>query len=211
MARPHAFKVTTRGTYLGLKINSTSQMFARLIKEASYDSRDAFMADVMPIMEERFKELVPKYREQLAKGTTALGQDPLVNVQGGAKAKGLGEYESTFHHSGKNRHRPHNDIPDPLTRLVSEKGMSVKIKKTRDTFTMESTFKNTRSASLNFHLNMPKVPKASTLARRLDQTCLPFIRNGWFAELTNIYAANAAYSMSVTLAKYLENRDSVKK
>lgn len=203
--KPHAFKVVTQGTYLGVKINTTSNMFARLYREASYESREAFLKDIMPIMEERFKEILPKYRDQLVRGTTAFGQDPLVNVRGGATAKGLSEYESTAHGS----HRPHRQIPDPLTRLVSEKGMSLKLKKVRDTFTLESTFKNTRNSYINFHSSMPKVPRASTVARRLDATCLPFISDGRFAELTEIYAANAAYSMSLTLAKHFESREKV--
>lgn len=206
MARPHAFKVRTSGTYLGVKINSTSEMFSRLFKDASYTSRDQFLKDIMPVMERRFKELVPKYREQLVKGTTALGQDPLVNVTGGTRAEGLASYESHAHGS----HRPHRQIPDPLTRLVSEKGMSVKIRRVRDTFQMQSNFKNTRSAFINFHTDMPKVPRASTVARRFDETCLPFIRSGRFGVLTEIFAANAAYSMGVSAAKFFEDREAAR-
>lgn len=202
-----AFTVTTKGTFLGVKVNTTSPMFARLIKNASYTSRDHFLKDVMPVMEARFEELVPKYRDQLVRGATAFGQDPLVNVQGGATAEGLGSYESYAHGS----HNPHKQIPNPLTRLVSEKGMKVSLRKVRDRFELKSEFKKKRTAYINFHNNMPKVPKPETVARRFDQTCLPFIREGLFGELTEIYAANASYSMAYTLAKYLEDREATRK
>ena len=206
MAKPHAFTVRTSGTYLGVKINSTSEMFARLFKNASYNSRDQFLKDIMPVMEKRFKELVPKYREQLVKGTTALGQDPLVNVTGGTRAEGLASYESHAHGT----HRPHKQIPDPLTRLVSEKGMSVKIRTVRDTFQMQSNFKNTRTKYINFHHKMPNIPTAAKVARRFDETCLPFISSGRFGALTEIFAANAAYSMGVSVAKFFEDREAAR-
>jgi len=198
----HAYSVKTKGNYLGVKINTTSKMFSKMIKDASYDSREAFLKDVMPVMDKRFREILPKYRAQLIKGTTAFGGDPLLNVKGGKRAEGLASYESKAHGS----HRPHKQIPDPLSRLVSEKGMSIKLKRVRDKFELKTNFKRTRRHYINFYKTMPSLPRASTVARRFDETCLPFIRSGRFEELTEIYAANAAYSLSMAVIKHLNDR-----
>lgn len=201
-----AFRVTTRGTFLGVKINTSSTLFASEMADACYSSRAQFLKDVMPIAEKRFKELVPKLRVQLSTGVKNIRNDPFVNVQAGQRAMGLGEYESKSHGS----HRPHKDIPDPLTRLVSDKGMSVNIKRVSDRLELHTKFKDSRNGLLNFHSSMPKVPRASTLARRLDETCLPFIRDGRFDKLLEIFGANASHSILWAIDKLLKDRNATK-
>jgi hypothetical protein len=197
-----SFKVRTRGTFLGIKINTSSKLFANEMAKACYSSRQEFLKDVMPVAEARFKELVPKLRVQLSTGVANISGEPLVNVQGSKRVEGLGSYESKSHGS----HRPHKDIPDPLTRLVGERGMSVHIKRVSDRLELNTNFKNTRNGLLNFHGSMPKVPRASTLARRLDETCLPFIRDGNFEALLEIFGANASYSILWAISKIYTDR-----
>ena len=207
------FEVKTQGKFLGKKIKysrrrdyskstsvTTSMTMNTVWDEAIFaalpTTTKAMLSRVTPIMFDRLKELDPKMREMLIKGSSNLSKE-LTDIGSIKRVEGLANYESTDHGT----HRPHKDIPDPLSRLVNNKGLRIVFKKKANRFTILSDFKNTRNGLINFHNKMRKVPRASTLATRLDQTCLPFVRSGLYGDLMEVLAANAAYSMAVAIRK----------
>jgi len=48
-----------------------------------------------------------------------------------------------------------------------------------------------------------KIPRISTVARRLDETCLPFIQSGRLGDLMEAWAANSALSVVIAIRREL--------
>jgi len=152
------FSIKVSGTLFGIKVNTTGPEISRILRNSGL-KRNTLLKKIMGLFKERLNKRLPKLKEQLQKG-----------VQG---AKGTQWFESTSHES----HGPHITIPNPLSRIV-EKGMRFNLTTRKDKISVSAQFYNRRDSYINFHTKMKRVPRISTVAERLDATCLPFWSNG---------------------------------
>lgn len=171
MSKPD-FSVKTYGTFIGIKVNSSGTDISRAMKITKF-SRSYILNKLRPLFKQRLENRIPKLIEQLQRGIQGL--------------PGTRQFEKTSNEFG---HRPHRDIPDPLSRIVAF-GTSYKLKAKKDRLEVEIKPYNNRDGKINFHNKMPGVPRISTVWNRLDATCLPFFTKGYH---TDIYVAWLGYS-----------------
>jgi len=157
MSKPD-FKVTTTGTFFGIKVNTTGGYLSKILRRSDF-KRDGLLKKIMPLFTKRLQKRIPKLKEQLMNG-----------LQGSI---GTRRFESSV----RGTHKPHRDIPDPLSRII-EKGTSFKLQTKKDRLQVLIKPHDRRNGYINFHGKMSKVPRISTVANRLDATCLPFWSNG---------------------------------
>ena len=158
------FKISARGTFFGIKINTTGGEISRAMR-ASGLKRDQLLRRIMKLFRPRMEKRAKQIAEQLQKGIQEL--------------MGTEKFESSSHGS----HSPHVTIPNPLSLIVS-KGMRVDLKFKKDRISVSQKIYDRRDSNINFHTKMKVVPRISTVAQRLDATCLPFWRKG---HATRIY------------------------
>lgn len=188
------WSVRMNGSFMGIKVNVSSKNFERSYKRLASlmsISKQELLRDLMKLFKRRLEKRVPKLIEQLQDGVQGL--------------VGTREFESVGRHSGKFKHRPHQQIPDPLTRIV-ERGTRYLVTAKRDRLRLDMRVYNTRRTALNFHTDMPKVPRISTVWSRLDATCLPFVKEGHRDAIIERWLFNSGISLQSELMKYVKDR-----
>ncbi len=199
-------KITTKGNLLGVKVNTTGAVMRDIFRKSGITDRGAFLARVMPIARQAMRDRVPVLRQNLVQGVTvgrAGQQARAVDMPIGQKVEGLAQMEMTAgkHHGAQHRHKVHQSFTNILTRLA-EDGLSIMVTGQGDQINLVNFFGDRRSPRINFHRYMDDVnPRISTVARRLDETCLPFIQNGRLGDLIEAWAANSTLSILVAINK----------
>lgn len=179
--------VKTRGTVMGIKINTTGTDLRALRKAMS---RQEIVRDVKKIFRDRLKGRIPMLREQL--------------INGIAGYVGTKEYESTGHGS----HKPHYDIHNPLTLLMGPRVLLIRMDKGKsDRIEVSTSFSNRVVKGINFHWSMGgKTPSASFIAQRFNDTCLPFIKDGHFGDIFGEWGENNKISFEWAIELYMRDR-----
>lgn len=170
MSKRAASPVSCRvsGDFLGVKVhtsnNSVRSSMAYVNRRINFSNARLFR-ELKTIFNERFRKRIPKLKHQLRFGYKGLF--------------GTLQLESRPHNHDRpqSNHRPHIQIREPLGRIV-DRGMSFKLEGKKNTYGVRMKVYDSRNSALNFHSDMSKVPKTSTVWRRLDATCLPFVEDG---------------------------------
>ena len=58
-----------------------------------------------------------------------------------------------------------------------------------------------------YDIEQGKVPRMSTVARRLDATCLPFLQNGMFADILDSWGLGTSIGFQYAVISYFEDRE----
>ena len=191
MSRPVAFSVKITGNFLGLKVNTSSNDVRngwRRILRRQPMSREALLRDLRPLFKRRMEKRIPKLIRGLTRGIR--------------DAQGTMRMEETFHGS----HKPHRQIRNPLTRIV-EQGTTYKAFIRGDKIGVDIRVHNTRRRNINFHTDMKKVPRVSTVWNRLDATCLPFVTSGNRDKVVQRWLEYTKIGLAQDLKTYFTNRD----
>jgi hypothetical protein len=199
-------KITTKGNLLGIKVNTTGAIMRDIFKKSGMTDRSAFLARVMPVAKQAMRDRVPALQKNLVQGVT-LGrfgyEARAVDMPIGTKVEGLAKMEMTagLHQGANHRHKVHKSFTNILTR-IAEYGLSIRVSGDSDLINVASSFSNRRDKRINFHQYMDdSIPRASTVARRLDETCLPFIQSGRLNDLIEAWAANSTLSILTAIHK----------
>lgn len=187
-----SFKVKTTGTFFGIKVNSSGTTFATAMKRASM-SRGQLLNKLRPMFRQRLKNRLPKLISQLQNG-----------VQGRI---GTVAFELQSNDSG---HKPHKHIPNPLTRIVKD-GTKYTVTAKKDRLFVDIKIKNNRSRNINFHNKMKKTPKTSTVALRLDATCLPFYEEGHHTAIYEYWLDWSRMGLYKVVEDFMRGEDNSKK
>jgi hypothetical protein len=181
------FKVTTKGNLLGVKVNVTGAYLGKLFRNAPTSNKKLM------------RGLMPLYREVLKGRTKKLSS---IMVLGGRGVTGTKAFEST----PTKGHTIHKQISDPWSRLMGDRSLKVTIKTSASKLNISVGFKNTRTRTINFHNDMKKVPRASTVAARLDATCLPYIRDGHMAKALELWSEGTTKTLAWATTYFFEDR-----
>jgi len=226
-SKPASLAISFNGDFLGIRVNTTGAVMADILRRSGCTSRQAFLDRVMPVVRQAMDRRTLKLRDNLIQGVTVAG---LGTGQGivseGAQARrsvqGLSQMEMTAgRYPGSNHpHQPHKEIPDILSRIVNQ-GLSIKTASSGSSFNLSVSFYNSRRSSVMFYSKRTfyketvsngdrqgamvrnKIPRISTVARRLDETCLPFIQSGRLGDLMEAWAANSALSVVIAIRREL--------
>ena len=157
------FVVKTQGVFFGLKVNTTGTNFAKLMRKTPM-ARPSFLKVIMPLFATEMRKKRIGVRRRM--------------VNGYQKAMGTRQFESTAHGT----HKPHEWIPDPLSRIFgSSRYMHYGVFVSGDKLQVSMKLRNggqMRARSINFHIDMERTPRVATVLSRLNETCLPYIREG---------------------------------
>lgn len=190
-----AITVRTKGTYLGIKINTTGMRYKRQIASIG---RGKVVKDLKKKFKEHIRKRIPKLRIQLRdgfKGGRFRGED--------LSSMGASKFEMT----PKKGHKVHEDVPNIWSRLVSERGMFIRMTGQTDKIDLNMGFYQNRDSSIRFfNTKSGKIPRASTVASRLDETCLRFISEGHFAKVVNNWARLNMFGFYSEIDKYFKGK-----
>lgn len=226
-SKPASLAISFNGDFLGIRVNTTGAVMADILRQSGCTSRQAFLERVMPVVRQTMDRRTLKLRDNLIQGVTVAG---LGTGQGivseGAQARrsvqGLSQMEMTGAHypGGRSPHKPHKEIPDILSRIVNH-GLSIKNLPAGSSYNLSVRIYNSRLSAVMFYekrtfykeivsdgdregvIVRNKIPRASTVARRLDETCLPFIQSGRLGDLMEAWAANSALSVVIAIRREL--------
>ena len=182
-----SFEYTSRGVLFGVKINRRGPNFKNALKGAIPTGK-AFLDDMSKLLRNRVESRIPLLKENLKQG-----------VPGGI---GTIEFESTSH----GKHRPHKDIPNPLS-LIIDHGMKYWVFGRLGEIKIDVSVYNTRKRQINFHKKMGKTPKVSTVLKRFDETCLPYIQSGNMGKISDYWTTNTFRAFNRDLNKYIKNKN----
>lgn len=185
-----AISMKISGQFLGVKVLTSHRDVRNVIRymnrKTSYRSRD-LLGELRPLFNERIKKRIPKLKEQLRFGIR----------------NKLGAYQLE-QRVGKN-HRPHEQIREPLGRIIN-RGMSFQLVSVSNSFGLNIRVHDSRNGQLNFHNNMPRTPRTSTVWSRLDATCLPFVREGYQEEIYKTWLEYTARTLLKDLERHLQGK-----
>ena len=191
MSRPkRPISVRMTGTYFGVKINTSSNEVRnawRSINRRAKMSRSSLIRDLTKIFKSRLERRIPALRRQL--------------VMGVRDARGTRFFEESSHGS----HQPHRQIRNPLTAIV-ERGTAYKVNVKGDKVVVDVRVHSTRRRSINFHTDMKKTPRISTVWSRLDKTCLPFVSDGHRDKVIQRWLEYSQASLTKDLRAYFLDR-----
>ena len=188
MSNRLAFSIKTYGTFMGIKVNTTNKDFTKAMRISGF-SRSRILNTLRPMFKKRLENRIPKLIEQLRNGVQGL--------------PGTKVFESRSNEFG---HRPHRDIPDPLSRIV-QFGTSYKVVGKKDRLEVKIEPHKSRNANINFHNKMSKVPRISTVWSRLDETCLPFYTEGHHTDIYEYWLAWSRMGLYSVLYDFMNGID----
>ena len=193
-------EVQTRGRLLGYELNTKDLITSsERLQAVMRGAKGSFTRDMNRILKAKVKDRIPALREKLQEGYKG-------GFIGGKALKAMGTKDFEMKEQGT--HTRHKDIPDIWSRLVSKKGMNVKIMGTGGRVTIKTSFKNSRRRDVMFYdIEQGKVPRMSTVARRLDATCLPFLQNGMFADILESWGLGTSIGFQYAVISYFEDRE----
>lgn len=186
----NAISMQIDGNFLGVKVHTGQRDVYNTIRfmnrKTSYKAKN-LLRELRPIFNERLKRRIPRLRHQLRFGyKSELGAFHLENRVHG-------------------KHRPHEQIREPLGRII-DRGTSYQLTSSGNNFGVTIRIHNSRNSHINFHRDMPRVPRISTVWNRLDATCLPFVEEGYQATIYNIWLENTAKTLLKDLENHLQNK-----
>lgn len=182
-----SFQYETRGLFFGVKINRRGPNFKKAIQGALPDGKE-FLDDMSKLLRNRIESRLPRLRENLKNGSPG--------------TIGAIQFESTSH----GKHRPHKDIPNPLS-LIIDHGMKYRVHGRLGEIKLDVTVYNSRKRQINFHKKMGKTPKVSTVLKRFDETCLPYIKSGNMTKIADYWTANTFRAFNRDLNRYIKNKN----
>jgi len=193
-------EVQMRGNILGYELNTKDLITtSERLQSVMNSAKGSFAKDMNRILRAKVKEKIPALRQKLQDGYKG-------GYIGGQSLKAMGTKEFEMKEQGT--HTKHIDIPDIWTRLVSKKGMNIKILGTGSRVTIKTSFKESRRRDVMFYdIEQGKVPRMSTVARRLDATCLPFLQNGMFAKILESWGLSTSIAFQYAVISYFEDRE----
>lgn len=172
------FQYTVSGMMYGVKINRKNSLNVLKTRTRQVQARMTRLA--AETIERRINDR--SYHEKLKKG--------------GRGVEGTDKFESNPKAIGKYKHTPHESIENPLTRIVdnalkvtaksfARKGVEVEAKISQERISIVRFYfpKPKEDKSGNLSSPLKKIPRASTVWKRLDETCLPFYSNGNYEKL----------------------------
>lgn len=185
------FALHTRGTWLGVKINTTGFNFSQLMSKSKM-GRANFLATIMPLFQKRIKkDRLPTLKDKL--------------VNGGYKGTiGTMEFENTAHGT----HKPHYDNRNPIS-YIFKKHTRYSVLIDGDKLKVEMKLignGNKRDPKANFHYEMETVPRVSTVLNRLDATCLPYLKGGHRDKIMAIWVRYSIGALQSELKKFMQGR-----
>ena len=194
------FSMRISGTYFGVKVNVSYKEFGRIKRQMNI-TNSQLLNKLRPMFKARLEHRIPKLIEQLQNGLQGLI---------GTKA-----FESQP--NGHN-HKPHKQIPDPLTRIV-EHGYRYSVSGSKDKLGVEIVPKRNRVKQINYHNRMGKTPRVyhdgytygSKSSRRgvlqgLDDTCLPFFDHGHHGRIVQKWLENSQIGMAFAIDAFLKGQ-----
>lgn len=193
-----SIRMRSRGSFLGYKINTTGPLFPRQCVKVLGKARSTIIQDLQRMMKKRLRDRIPKLRTQLRDGFNG------GNFRGTKMKRVVGteEYETTV----TTNHTVHIDVTNIWSRLVSTRGMAVNIRSSSSGIEVSTSFYNRRDDYILFYFNEGATPRISTVARRLNETCLRFIEEGNFDTILSQWGTFNIISMEGEIGRYLENR-----
>lgn len=193
--RASAFSVRISGNFLGIKVNTSSNDVRngwRRVMRRMPMSRNQLLAELRPLFKRRLERRVPA----LVRGLT----------RGIRDAQGTRQLENTFHGT----HQPHMQIRNPLT-LIVEQGSTYKVHAREDKIGIQIKIHGNRRRAINFHTDMKKVPRISTVWNRLDATCLPFVKDGHRDKVVQRWLEYSKIGLRNDLRSYFSDRTKIGK
>jgi hypothetical protein len=191
MSRPKSpISVRMTGTYFGIKVNTSSKDVRnawRAINRRAKMSRSTLLRDLTKILKNRLELRIPALRRQL--------------VMGVRDARGTRFFEESSHGT----HQPHRQIRNPLTRIINN-GATYRVSIKGDKVKVDMSIHGTRRRAINFHNDMKKVPRISTVWSRLDATCLPFVKDGHRDKVIQRWLEYSQASIKRDLQSYFLDR-----
>tara|TARA_Y100001937_G_C7054216_1_gene300610 strand:- start:237 stop:863 length:627 start_codon:yes stop_codon:yes gene_type:complete len=193
-------EVKMRGRLLGFELDTNDLISSSdRLRVVMRSAKGSFVKDMNRILRAKVKDRIPALREKLQEGYKG-------GYIGGKVLKAMGTKDFEMKEQGS--HTRHKDIPDIWSRLVSKKGMNIKILGTGSKVTVKTSFKDSRRRDVMFYdIEQGKVPRMSTVATKLDATCLPFIQNGMFADILDSWGLTTTISFQYGVIRYFENRE----
>lgn len=195
-----AFEIRTQGVFFGVKVNLSYKEFRSIKRRLSITS-DQLLRRLMPMFKKRLEKRIPKLIDQLQNGVQGL----------------IGTRE--FEMIAQNGHKPHKHIPDPLTRIV-EHGTIYRVTRKKSSFDMEIRPKRNRIALINYHHKMRRTPRVFNegymygsrsknrgVLQGLDDTCLPFYKNGHHGKIVQKWLENSQIGMAYAIDAFLKGID----
>jgi len=182
------FHISTSGSWLGVKINTTGPRFAKEMAKTKLGRPD-FLKIIMPM----FRDVLKKKRLPVLKSRLIDG-----NYKG---TVGTRQFENSSHGS----HKPHYDNPNPISYIFKAHmhyGIVVDGDKLKVTMNLRNGG-NKRDAKANFHYEMDTVARVSTVLSRLDATCLPYFQEGHKDKILDIWLTQSQKTMTARFKKYL--------
>lgn len=170
MSRPR-FEYSIKGMIYGVKVNRKNSLDVLKTRTTQVQARMTKVAT--QAVERRVKN--GSFQEKL--------------IKGGKGVQGTEQFESTPAFHGKYNHTPHEDVKDPLTRVINY-GLKVTVKSlARKGVFAKAEISDNRITQVRFYDNQPgDHPKVSTVWDRLDKTCLPFVSNGNYEKLVKLWS-----------------------
>lgn len=197
------FSLRISGTFFGVKVNVSYKEFRR-IKSRMGLSSNQLLNKLRPMFKARLEHRIPKLIHQLEHGLQGL--------------IGTSKFESQANGHG---HRPHKQIPDPLTRIIKY-GYRYGVSGNKDKIKVDINPKRSRDKRVNYHLKMGKTPRifrdgysytAKGKARNqrgvlqgLDATCLPFFKNGHHGAIVEKWLENSQIGMAYSIDAFLKGQ-----
>jgi len=199
MPRPNTpFSMRISGTFFGVKVNVSYKEFRRIKSRMGLTSSQ-LLNKLRPMFKARLEHRIPKLVHQLEHGLQGL--------------IGTKQFESQANGHG---HRPHKQIPDPLTQIIKH-GYRYGVSGNKDKIKVDINPKRSRVRQVNYHLKMGKTPRVyhdgyvygSKSSRRgvmqgLDDTCLPFFKNGHHGAILEKWLENSQIGMAYSIDAFLK-------
>tara|TARA_Y100000592_G_scaffold44099_2_gene69905 strand:+ start:902 stop:1510 length:609 start_codon:yes stop_codon:yes gene_type:complete len=182
-----SFDYSFKGTFFGVKINRQGPNFKRVIQGALPTGKQ-FLDDMSKLLRHRMESRVPILKENFKNGAPG--------------AIGTIQFESSSHGS----HRPHKDIPNPLS-LIIDHGFKYRVHGRLGEMKLDVTVYNTRKRQINFHKKMGKTPRVSKVLERFDDTCLPYLKAGHMDKISQYWMANTKRAFNRDLNKYIRDKN----
>ena len=199
MSRRESITMRSKGNFLGYNVNTTGHLFPRKVAKVLRSTRSNILKDLRKMLKKRVRDRIPKLRTQLRQGFKGgnFRGTPIKRVEGTEK------FETTVRGS----HTVHIDITNIWSRLVSTRGMYVKVFDAASGISVSTDFYHRRDEYIKFYFtDGGTTPRISTVAERLDDTCLRFIENGNFDLILSQWGMFNLITLEGDIIDYLEDR-----
>ena len=201
-------KFSQNGSYLGIKVPSVAQFMQN--PEELYRTmttglkKQQIQKDLNTIFRARIKKRIPDLRKRLKIGYKRRQGEGISGPH--TAVMGTVEFENTSHGS----HEKHIDIPDIWSRLVGPKALGISVTGTGMNIKVKTKFSETRNKYIKFYnigVDSMMNSKVSTIVKRLDATCLPFLKSGLFDNILKFWGEYSCFTLARGVRLYFQDRE----